>query len=346
MMRSSSSGLVVNEAAVASPIAQAHQASGCRSRGRAVDPVTSGQTPRRRRATTALPAIAITSSPTTPQVTAAGTRAGCPPAGRSPRRTRWTLSRWETQRRSRTGRPRRWWVSRWATHRRRSPSRTPCRSPCRTPCRPSSRPRPDRHCAVSLLQTHRPSGTRRESRTRRAPRTSMGSTGSTGWATASSRHRCRHRFRRPPRRRPCRRHPWIRLVGLELGEGVGRGARRLGRGRARRGRGGIDRRRDRGRYAAARGSVLLPGPADRAAGGHHQAAHAGGRVRPRRTTCRRTTTGPSRRWSATCSRTGRSRARRSPGTRTRAAAWRRRCRRRRRRRPPRRSCRRRRASRP
>src|SRR6478609_511964 len=81
MMRSSSSGLVVNDAAVASPIAQAHQASGCRSRGRAVDPITARQAPRRRRATTALPAIATTSSPITPQVRAAGTRAGLSACG-------------------------------------------------------------------------------------------------------------------------------------------------------------------------------------------------------------------------------------------------------------------------
>ena len=81
MMRSSSSGLVVKDAAVANPIAQAHQASGCRSRGRAVGPVTARQTPRLRRATTALPAIAITSSPITPQVRAAGTRAGLSACG-------------------------------------------------------------------------------------------------------------------------------------------------------------------------------------------------------------------------------------------------------------------------
>src|SRR5215213_5486586 len=81
MMRSSNSGLVVNDAAVASPIAQAHQASGCRSRGRAVGPVTARQTPRLRRARTALPAMAIASSPIAPHVRAAGTRAGLSACG-------------------------------------------------------------------------------------------------------------------------------------------------------------------------------------------------------------------------------------------------------------------------
>src|SRR5215218_7030211 len=80
MMSSSSSGLVVRDAAVATPIAQDHQAIGCRSRGRALDDgagaVTARQTPRLRRATTALPAIAIASRPTMLQVTAAGIRAG------------------------------------------------------------------------------------------------------------------------------------------------------------------------------------------------------------------------------------------------------------------------------
>ena len=79
-MSSSSNGLVVKDAAVASPIAQDHQAIGCRSRGSALDdvadPVTTRQTPRLRRATTALPAIAIASRPTMLQVTAAGIRAG------------------------------------------------------------------------------------------------------------------------------------------------------------------------------------------------------------------------------------------------------------------------------
>ena len=79
-MSSSSNGLVVREAAVASPIAQVHQAIGCRSRGSPrdgpADPVTARQTPRLRRATTALPAIAIASRPTMLQVTAAGIRAG------------------------------------------------------------------------------------------------------------------------------------------------------------------------------------------------------------------------------------------------------------------------------
>ena len=80
MMRSSSNGLVVSDAAVASPIAQDHQAIGCRSRGSA-DPVTARQTPRLRRATTALTAIAIASRPTMLQVTAAGTRAGSSAVG-------------------------------------------------------------------------------------------------------------------------------------------------------------------------------------------------------------------------------------------------------------------------
>src|SRR6478735_4841532 len=80
-MRSSSSGLVVSDAAVASPIAQDHQAIGCRSRGRAVGPVTARQTPRLRRAATALPAMATTRSPSTPQVRAAGTRAGLSACG-------------------------------------------------------------------------------------------------------------------------------------------------------------------------------------------------------------------------------------------------------------------------
>jgi hypothetical protein len=72
--------LVVKEAAVANPIAQDHQAIGCRSRGSALEdgtgPVTARQTSRLRRATTALPAIAIASRPTMLQVTAAGIRAG------------------------------------------------------------------------------------------------------------------------------------------------------------------------------------------------------------------------------------------------------------------------------
>src|SRR5688572_20600817 len=81
MMRISSNGLVVRVAAVASPIAQVHQAIGCRSRGsalfgRAADPVTARQTPRLRRATAALLAIAIASRPTMLQVTHAGTRDG------------------------------------------------------------------------------------------------------------------------------------------------------------------------------------------------------------------------------------------------------------------------------
>src|SRR5687767_11423487 len=87
MTRSSSNGLVVRDAAVASPIAQDHQAIGCRSRGSALnggaDPVTARQTPRLRRATTALTAIAIASRPTMLQVTAAGTLVG-PSAARSP----------------------------------------------------------------------------------------------------------------------------------------------------------------------------------------------------------------------------------------------------------------------
>ncbi len=80
MMRISSNGLVVSVAAVANPIAQVHQAIGCRSRGSALfgwaGPVTARQTPRLRRATPALPAIAIASRPTMLQVTAAGIRAG------------------------------------------------------------------------------------------------------------------------------------------------------------------------------------------------------------------------------------------------------------------------------
>src|SRR6478735_5656360 len=75
-MMSSSSGLVVSDAAVASPTARDHQAIVCRSRGRAVGPVTARQTPRLRRAATALPALATTRSPSTPQVRAARTRAG------------------------------------------------------------------------------------------------------------------------------------------------------------------------------------------------------------------------------------------------------------------------------
>jgi hypothetical protein len=90
MTSSSSNGFVVKDAAVASPIAQDHQAIGCRSRGSALDevalegcagPVTARQTPRLRRATTALPAIAIASRPTMLQVTAAGIRAGSPALG-------------------------------------------------------------------------------------------------------------------------------------------------------------------------------------------------------------------------------------------------------------------------
>lgn len=80
MTRSSNSGLVVRDAAVASPIAQVHQAIGCRSRGSpdngAAGPVTARQTPRLRRATTPLTAIATAIRATTPQVTTAGTRAG------------------------------------------------------------------------------------------------------------------------------------------------------------------------------------------------------------------------------------------------------------------------------
>ena len=79
-MSSSSNGLVVSEAAVASPIAQDHQAIGCRSRGSPrtgpADPVTARQTPRLRRATAALPAIAIASRPTMLHVIQAGIRAG------------------------------------------------------------------------------------------------------------------------------------------------------------------------------------------------------------------------------------------------------------------------------
>ena len=78
MSMSSRNGLVVRDAAVASPIAQDHQAIGCRSRGSAphgrADPVTARQTPRLRRATTALTTIAIASRPTTAQVIQAGMR--------------------------------------------------------------------------------------------------------------------------------------------------------------------------------------------------------------------------------------------------------------------------------
>src|SRR5918993_926267 len=80
MMRISSNGLVVRVAAVASPTAQVHQAIGCRSRGSALfgraGPVTARQTPRLRRATAALLAIAIASRPTMLHVTHAGTRDG------------------------------------------------------------------------------------------------------------------------------------------------------------------------------------------------------------------------------------------------------------------------------
>src|SRR5690606_15074517 len=75
MTTSSNSGLVVIEAAAANPIAHAHQAMGCRSRG-SIDPITSTQPIRRLRVITALVTIAAPSSATTPQVTTAGTRAG------------------------------------------------------------------------------------------------------------------------------------------------------------------------------------------------------------------------------------------------------------------------------
>ncbi len=85
MRSSSNNGLVVRDAAVASPIAQDHQAIGCRSRGSArddcADPVTARQTPRLRRATTALPAIAIASRPKMLQVRAAGIRPGSSAVG-------------------------------------------------------------------------------------------------------------------------------------------------------------------------------------------------------------------------------------------------------------------------
>ena len=125
MRRSSSSGLVVRLAAVASPIAQHHQASGCRSRGNpdkgAVGPVTARQTPRLRRATRPLTAIAIASRARTVQVTAAGTRAGCSALGAGAPGQRpsrhWGLSRWETQTAVRWPRGPRWPLSLLETQR-------------------------------------------------------------------------------------------------------------------------------------------------------------------------------------------------------------------------------------
>src|SRR5918994_1206435 len=80
MMRISSNGLVVGVGAVARPTAQVHQRRWCRPRGSALfgraGPVTARQTPRLRRATAALLAIAIASRPTMLHVTHAGTRDG------------------------------------------------------------------------------------------------------------------------------------------------------------------------------------------------------------------------------------------------------------------------------